>query len=273
MDNVGAFKAGTCTVAGGGLSKGTASGGGLSGGGLSGGGLSNSGTVTPVVDIYETASTSQDNTVTLDKVDVGDKNATDYPYYFKVTADTTATSAYASRAGVTRGQIDRAAFSQSVTRANITDAHTAGYIPDQAATTVISTATETVSLGAGSMAATIGLTAATTTISVAQGTKTEYVKLKKGALGASSSQSSAGSANVSTNMTPVSSSSFTISLSTSAGAAKGSASVSSEGWVKNETGSQSGTTSIAVNPNTTTIYKIIAVFLFPLYYYPLFYYI
>ena len=165
------LKAATCTVAGGGLSKGTASGGGLSGGGLSGGGLSGAGDVG--IDIYEVASGSQDANVTLSCVDIGSKDTTNYPYYFKVAA--AGTTKTITRAQIDRAKIDRAAFSQTVSRAAVTDTHTAGYLPAQSATTVIAADSSTVSLAAGSIAAD---SISSTTASVTAAEKVEYVKMK-----------------------------------------------------------------------------------------------
>lgn len=165
------LKAATCTVAGGGLSKGTASGGGLSGGGLSGGGLSGAGDVG--IDIYEVGSSSQDANVTLSCVDIGSKDTTNYPYYFKVAA--AGTTKTITRAQIDRAKIDRAAFSQTVSRAAVTDTHTAGYLPAQSATTVIAADSSTVSLAAGSIAAD---SIASTTASVTAAEKVEYVKMK-----------------------------------------------------------------------------------------------
>ena len=162
---------GGCTVAGGGLSKGTASGGGLSGGGLSGGGLSGAGDVG--IDIYEVGSSSQDANVTLSCVDIGSKDTTNYPYYFKVAA--AGTTKTITRAQIDRAKIDRAAFSQTVSRAAVTDTHTAGYLPAQSATTVIAADSSTVSLAAGSIAAD---SIASTTASVTAAEKVEYVKMK-----------------------------------------------------------------------------------------------
>lgn len=165
------LKAATCTVAGGGLSQGTASGGGLSGGGLSGGGLSGAGDVG--IDIYEVASGSQDANITLSCVDIGSKDTTNYPYYFKVAA--AGTTKTITRAQINRAKIDRAAFSQTVSRAAVTDTHTAGYLPAQSVTTVIAADSSTVSLAAGSIAAD---SIASTTASVTAAEKVEYVKMK-----------------------------------------------------------------------------------------------
>lgn len=163
--------AATVTVAGGGLSQGTASGGGLSGGGLSGGGLSGAGDVG--IDIYEVASGSQDTNITLSCVDIGSKDTTNYPYYFKVAA--AGTTKTITRAQINRAKIDRAAFSQTVSRAAVTDTHTAGYLPAQSATTVIAADSSTVSLAAGSIAAD---SIASTTASVTAAERVEYVKMK-----------------------------------------------------------------------------------------------
>ena len=156
---------GGCTVTGGGLSQGTASGGGLSGGGLSGGGLTKgagSVSVTPT-------------NVILTEV----AEAPSSGYYITATGSGTV-----DRAAVTRAKITRAAFSQTVNRAAITDTHTEGYIPAKSATTVISAGSSTVSLAEGSIAAdstTIGAT------SLASNTATKYYTVKSGVLSNSAS--------------------------------------------------------------------------------------
>lgn len=175
------LKAAGVTVAGGGLSKGTASGGGLSGGGLtqgtaSGGGLSGndiSGSKTAgSVTIAESGTffTKTGFGITTSK-----PSGTDGTNYLtvhetystgsgSVTGSTTITRAAFSQT-VNRAKVDRAAFSQTVSRADVTDTRSAGYLPARASTTVISGTSETVSLAAGSIAAD------SSTVTLAEGTK------------------------------------------------------------------------------------------------------
>jgi len=164
----------TCTVAGGGLTKGTASGGGLSGGGLSGGGLTagngevsvTNGTVTPSISGSSiTNATTYGITTTKPSTGTDGTNYLTFDPGASVTTNGTAKGrGSVSRAAVTRAKVDRAAFSQRVTRAAITDAHTAGYMPAKDAATAIASTYTDVSLAAGSIAAD------STTIGAASGT-------------------------------------------------------------------------------------------------------
>ena len=160
MTNVGAIPDGTCTVSGGGLSKGTASGGGLSGGALSGGGLSagagaatitTAPVVTPNVGGTVVGKTAYGVTTTKPSGTDGTNYVTIDPGATVTTTGKAKGKGTVSRATINRAQVDRAAFSQSVTRADIKDAHTAGYIPAKSATTVISGTSETVSLASGKL--------------------------------------------------------------------------------------------------------------------------
>lgn len=108
--------AGSCSVAGGALSGGSA--------------------VTPSVTLSNGSDTNMSN------VTAGSKDTTNYPYYFKVNA--------ASSAG-----------SSTVSRAAVTDTHTAGYIPQKDATTVIGADSKTVTVNASSGSTYVGLKKAT----------------------------------------------------------------------------------------------------------------
>lgn len=148
--------AGSCTVAGGELTLGTASGGGLSGGGLSV--TDNKTSITPTVSVTLSAQTTSGVDITNDEPSSG--------YYLTINGSSSSDSAVVNRA-----KIERADFSQKVTRAAITDAHTAGYIPAKSATTVINSGSTTVTLSAGSIAA------ASQTITVNAGSKTRYITI------------------------------------------------------------------------------------------------
>lgn len=119
---VNAMPSGSCTVAGGGLSGGSA--------------------VTPTVTLSNGSDTNLDTT----KVTVGEKDTTNYPYYFKVSG--------ASSSG-----------SSKVTRAAVTDTHEAGYIPAKAKTNVIASTSKTVTVNAGSGSTYVGLKAGACTVS------------------------------------------------------------------------------------------------------------
>ena len=187
---------GTISVDGGGLSKGTASGGGLSGGGLSGGGLSLGTATAPTITLSEVASASQDTNIDISKTDIGSKDTTNYPYYFKISGTSTGGGNTVTRAKIDRAKIDRAAFSQSVSRADVNLNKTAGWIEDTVGeTTVIPSESTTVSLGAGSIAAD-SIASDSKTATAANGSTTSYVKLKKASLSASGSISVSGSGTV-----------------------------------------------------------------------------
>ena len=176
---------GICSVTGGDLSKGIASGGELSGGDLSGGDLSLGTATAPTITLSEVASASQDTNIDISKTDVGSKDTTNYPYYFKISGTSTGGGNTVTRAKIDRAEITRATFSQTVNRADIKDAHTAGYIPDKAATTVISNTSETVVL-AGEVLNADSIVATSITATAADGSTTDYyVKLKSATLAAS----------------------------------------------------------------------------------------
>lgn len=153
---VGRIKKGECTVAGGGLILGTASGGGLSGGGLSV--TDNKTSITPTVSVTLSAQTTSGVDITNDEPSSG--------YYLTINGSSSSDSAVVNRA-----KVDRAEFSQTVTRADITDAHTAGYIPAKSAKPVINSDSTTVTLSAGSIAD------ASQTITVNAGSKTRYITI------------------------------------------------------------------------------------------------
>jgi len=138
------------SVSGGGLSKGTASGGGLSGGGLSKGSgevsITQNPEITPSVTRNYTVSGATDSTygVTTTKPTSGNY-ATFNP---EATVDKEAKAK--GRGSVTRAAVTRAAFSQTVTRAQVNDTRTAGWLPSRDSTKIIDSASETVSLGADS---------------------------------------------------------------------------------------------------------------------------
>lgn len=148
----------TCTVAGGGLTKGTASGGGLSGGGLTAGNgevsVSN-GTVTPSVG---GTSITNASTYGITSTKPSGTDGTNY-LTFDPGASVTTNGTAKGRGSVSRAAVTRAAFSQRVTRAAITDAHTAGYMPAKTAATAIDSTYTDVSLSADST--TIGSTSGT----------------------------------------------------------------------------------------------------------------
>lgn len=106
----------------------------VSGGGLS---VTNNYSGTPTVDITLDGQTTSGAAITTTKPSSG--------YYLTLGASSSALS------GTTK-----------VTRAAVTDAHTAGYIPDKSATTVISSTT------------------ASPTVTVNKGTKTEYITIPSG---------------------------------------------------------------------------------------------
>ena len=141
---------GGVSTSGGGLSKGTASGGGLSGGGLTAGAgevsITQNPEVTPSVSRSYTVSGATDSTygVTTTPPSSGDYAT------FDPNATVNKEAKAKGRGSVTRAAVTRAAFSQTVTRADVKDTRTAGYIPARASTTVISSDSTTVSLGADS---------------------------------------------------------------------------------------------------------------------------
>ena len=98
---------------------------------------------------------------------------------------------------------------------------------------------------------------ASTTAKSATGTSASETKyIQKGVLSASVSSNSGGSASMAaTGFTPLSSgtSSYYVTLSTSAGSVKAKASVGTEGYVKSET-NETGATSVAVSGNGTKLY-------------------
>lgn len=111
------LKAATCTVAGGGLSQGTESGGSLSGGNL----------------------TAGDGGVKVESDSINLTSSKSKPtsgYYITATG----------WGSVNRNPITLEDYSMTVTRAAITDTHTAGYLPAKSATTVIAAASSTVKL-------------------------------------------------------------------------------------------------------------------------------
>ncbi len=99
---------------------------------VSGGGLSGGSSVTPTVSLSSGSDTNMSN------ITVGSKNTSTYPYYFKVNGSSSSGSS-------------------TVSRAAVTDTHTAGYIPDKSSTTVISSASKTVTVNTGSGSSYVGL--------------------------------------------------------------------------------------------------------------------
>lgn len=112
---------------------------------IAGGGLS----ITTNYNGTPTITMASGNSTNMTNIIEGSQDTTNYPYYFKVDASTAALS------GKTKA-----------TRAAVTDAHTAGYIPAKSATTVIdSTAVEpTVTVNAASNATYVSLKEATMTV-------------------------------------------------------------------------------------------------------------
>lgn len=158
---------GTASVShsGGGLTQGAAEGGGVSGGDISGGGLTaGSGevsitqqpAVTPNISGTGVTTAAQDTYgVTTTK-----PTGTDGTNYltFDPGASFTKQAKAKGRGSVTRATITRSAIatadmSKTVTRAAVTDTHTAGYLSARAATTVINAAFVTVTMNAGNKAA------------------------------------------------------------------------------------------------------------------------
>ena len=109
---------------------------------VSGGVLSGGSAVTPTVTLSNGSDTNLDTT----KVTVGSKDTTNYPYYFKVNG--------ASSSG-----------SSTVSRAAVTDTHTAGYISAKSATNVIAADSKTVTVNAGSGSSYVGIKAGGCTVS------------------------------------------------------------------------------------------------------------
>lgn len=138
------IKDATNAYSGGGLSKGAASGGGLSGGGLSGGDLSvDKSSITPTVSI---TLGSDDGTIS------GVTASTSKPttgYFIKINAESSGDKATATREAVTRAAVLRAEFKQTVTRGDITNTTTAGYMTQGSHTCSLeSSSTSTVTLAA-----------------------------------------------------------------------------------------------------------------------------
>ena len=106
---------------------------------ISGGALSGGSAVTPTVTLSNGSDTNMSN------ITAGAKDTTNYPYYFKVSG--------ASSSG-----------SSTVYRAAVTDTHTAGYIPNKSTTNVISAASKTVTVNAGSGSNYVGLKAGSCTV-------------------------------------------------------------------------------------------------------------
>lgn len=160
---------GSCTVSGGELKKGTASGGELSGGELN---LSSS-SITPSVSIGLSGQTTTDVSITDTKPSSG--------YYLTLSGSSSSSSSTVTRAAVTR-----AAFSQRVTRAAITDAYSDGYISKKPASTVIDSTYTDVSLAADSTT----IPKSTQTVTVKGGSKTRYVVIPSGSCTIESDSSS-----------------------------------------------------------------------------------